>query len=227
MDDLLELCKPISIPVEEWNETFKTSMEALMLNKHYMVIDQNPWASRLSIEVPKPGKVEIQLMSDTFSIHDDYGIWCNLIPMSIDPYKGEMRFRVNTYDSRANGDNLFIRTFKFLRSPSSEHWEKLEYLFRKMYQPPEPAEIKLEDISVKDGELCITCPEPSCPVNCAETATEEEPLLLDFALTVEVDGELSFETIKNRISSAIKYVDLNMTELNCTRYMYKGGEPVE
>lgn len=120
-------------------EQFKRSLEALLSNRWYVVINQNPLAGRrLDIEFPKPGPVEVMLSEDHFSFHDDYGTWCSNIPYSIDSYKGELKFVVHCWDDRdKDPSNRFIRTVRFVRSPSDPSWDQLEQVFYKVYGKPD------------------------------------------------------------------------------------------
>lgn len=121
-------------PREDRKE-FEQALATLLTDKQYVVIDQNPWAGRrLSIEAPKPGNVKVKCDEEYLSIHDNYGIWCSLVPWSIDVWKGELVFKVTTHDIRdEDPSNYFLRTFRFVRSPSDKNWEIIENLFYVVY----------------------------------------------------------------------------------------------
>lgn len=114
---------------------FKKALEQLMSDKQYVVISQNPWfGQKLDIEFPRPGKVDVMMSESHFSLHDDYGTWCSMVPLSIDLWKGELRFLVTCLDERdKNPKSRFIRTFRFVKSPQSQHWATVEELFYKVY----------------------------------------------------------------------------------------------
>lgn len=107
----------------------------LFTDRQYVVIDQNPWAGRkLSIEIPRPGKVMCNAGEEHLSIHDSYGIWCSLIPKSIDLWRGELSFYVKCSDVRdEDPSNRFIRTFRLINNCSDTAWEVLDRLFYSVY----------------------------------------------------------------------------------------------
>lgn len=121
-------------PREDRKE-FADAIALLLTDRQYVVIDQNPWAGRrLSIECPRPGNVKCSAEEEYINIHDAYGIWCSLIPWSVDLWKGELIFAVMTRDKRdEDPDNRFLRTFRFVRSPSDKAWEVIDRLFYTVY----------------------------------------------------------------------------------------------
>jgi hypothetical protein len=130
----------ISQDTEELSkDEFKASLEAFMLDRLYVVIDQNPHSSRLSIVTVRPSPVEVMMSEDTLSIHDSYGTWCNLIPKSFDLSRHEMSFTVKCNDKRdkiKDRSGRFIRTFKFItpNNPAPRNAQILDYLWRKVYK---------------------------------------------------------------------------------------------
>ena len=114
---------------------FKKALETLLSNRQYVVINQNPLrGQKLDIEFPRPGKVEVFIGENSFSLHDDYGTWCSMVPCSVDLYKGELTFYVICLDDRdKNQKNRFLRTFRFVHNPSSPAWAVIEELFYKLY----------------------------------------------------------------------------------------------
>ena len=139
-------------PREDRKE-FADAIAVLLTDRQYVVIDQNPWAGRrLSIETPKPGNVKCSAEAEFINIHDSYGIWCSLVPHSVDLWKGELVFRVTTRDHRDSGEG-FMRTFRFIRNSSDPAWEVIDRLFYTVY--PRPNTLQERTIEELESDYCL------------------------------------------------------------------------
>ena len=114
---------------EEQRKLFADSLAELLSGTGYVLIAQNPWSSKLDIRVQRPEPISVTYDENSFSIHDNYGIHCNNVPMCIDSYNNELTFYVDTLDERRG---KFIRTIKLLNMRQPDY-SALESVFRVAY----------------------------------------------------------------------------------------------